>query len=86
MSRMSHEGEDLHMVKLHNQVLGGSNRGNEWWIFAHDGTPVETWSSKARAKCFALAHNEFRARYSIPPVFLCRCLPGVGFIPQEDAQ
>ena len=82
--KMSHEAEDLNRVKLWNLVQGGNNRGNEWWIFDHRGTPIETWSTESRARTFLRALDDFKALHNVPPCMLFRCMPGIGFIRQES--
>ncbi len=82
--RMSHEGEDLHNVKMFNLRFDIDNQGNEWWLFTWNGKPIETWSTESRARCFLRRQNKFKATYGVPDCMLYRCMPGIGFIRQES--
>lgn len=65
---------------------GVGNCGNEWWIFSHNGQPIESWSSEATARYWVKEQDEFRRMHHQPPVQLYRCLPGVGFIKQGESE
>lgn len=76
---MYHEGEYLNRCRLLNLRVGG-NPGNQWWIIADDGTPIETWASRQTAEFYLREANRFLASHGVAPRSLFRCLPGVGFI------
>jgi hypothetical protein len=82
--KMSHEGPDLHNAKMFNLRQDIDNQGNEWWIFDWKGTPIETWSTESRARCFMKEFYKWNDRYGVPRVMLYRCIPGIGFVRQES--